>query len=584
MGRPAKSLAAHVKDGSFRARRETHRALLPGPDLPWPAFASLQHAFRQASRERERRAIALEFERLVAQAQAELRRRRAGASAADSLSELGASGSAERVVAFFPRFLFHEMGPRAGERFTLEPFQEAFLREFFRRGSDGRRLYREGLLGLPRGNGKTPLAAGLGIYTLLSAEDAPQVLCAAGSKEQARVCLDFARSWAEGDELSSSLTASSSVIRLSERPGSFRVLSADGRLGHGLQPSAAIMDELWLLTSFRERQAYHAFTSALHKRTDAWLLSISTAGYDRSSLLGEIYTQALSLPDVEHSEDGCLTIARDPDSGFLLWWYGAPANADAEDEQVVRACNPASWLSSAELLRMLRSPGTDENEWRRLHLNQWTQSRDLWLPPGCWEQLRSECAIADGAEIYVAVDAALKYDTSALCWAARLEDGRIALQTRVWSCRAEAPHHVYVPGGRIENALVERFIAEELARRYRVVEVVYDPRYFDSQGARLEAAGLAVAEFPQQSELMANAYQHFYEAATAGQVVHDGDPVFARHVAGAAARVTERGWKVYKLRSSSPIDALVAAVMARERAARAAEEKKPPPPEIIWLD
>ena len=48
MGRPAKTLAQLVRDGSFRARRDSHRALLFGPELSWPGFALLQQQFRAA--------------------------------------------------------------------------------------------------------------------------------------------------------------------------------------------------------------------------------------------------------------------------------------------------------------------------------------------------------------------------------------------------------------------------------------------------------------------------------------------------------------------------------------------------------
>jgi phage terminase large subunit-like protein len=256
-----------------------------------------------------------------------------------------------------------------------------------------------------------------------------------------------------------------------------------------------------------------------------------------------------------------------------MHWYGLPEelaeSVDIADPAVVRACNPAAWLNVDDILAELRRPDTRELDWRRLHLNAWTAARESWLPAGTWAGLRSaESQIPDGTPIHVAIDAALKYDSTAVSWAARLEDGRIALGCRVWSARGDAPHHVYCPGGRIDNSLVETFITEELDRKYDVREVVGDERYLSDVLSRLSEAGFVVAEFPQNSALMANSYQGFYEAATSGTVVwHDPDGVFARHVDAAAAAQTERGWRVYKLKSCQPIDALVAAAMARERCA-----------------
>ena len=59
----AKSLADHVHDRTFRARR--HHELLAGSVLPWPPLAAIQSRYVAAEHKLERRAIAVEFERAV---------------------------------------------------------------------------------------------------------------------------------------------------------------------------------------------------------------------------------------------------------------------------------------------------------------------------------------------------------------------------------------------------------------------------------------------------------------------------------------------------------------------------------------
>lgn len=168
--------------------------------MQWPLFADLQARYRAAGSEPERRALALEVERHVGAAQEEAKRR-LGAGTSPGLearlAELGKAGSAAQLFSFFPGFLSHPKGPLIGRPFELEPWQQRFLREFYRRDRRGRRVYRLGLLGLPRGNGKTPLAAGLGLYELVTRADAPEVYFAAGSKEQAGIGLGFARPFVE---------------------------------------------------------------------------------------------------------------------------------------------------------------------------------------------------------------------------------------------------------------------------------------------------------------------------------------------------------------------------------------------------
>jgi len=93
MGRPAKSLEQHVREGSFRARR--HADFLAGPDLErWPACAALQAQYRETEDAGARSAIALEFERAVARAHREVSLASDGSSGHRSMR---ASTSAQRA-------------------------------------------------------------------------------------------------------------------------------------------------------------------------------------------------------------------------------------------------------------------------------------------------------------------------------------------------------------------------------------------------------------------------------------------------------------------------------------------------------
>jgi phage terminase large subunit-like protein len=392
-----KGLTDFVRDRTFLGRR--HGELLVSESLVRDsALREIQKRYRRRTAAAEREGIALEFQRAV----------RARAPAASSeldelLRSLGPAGSAEQVINFFPRFLTHYAGPKAGRRFRLEPFQQRFVSEFFAR-EGGERVYSVGLFGCGKGQGKTPLAAGLGLYALVSQMDAPEVYSIAGSKEQARICHRFADRWAEEGPLAEWVQPGR-TLHCAERGGFYKVLSADGRLGQGVQPSAGIVDEWWLFEHPREREAYEALAAALHKRPgEAWLLAITTAGWSKQTQLGETYDRALEHPALELREDGFLRVLEDRESGFLMHWYGAPDDADIENPETVRRANPASWVRPADLLRELHRPDADELAWRRLHLNQFTKTRDSWLPAGLWKGLGSDLELESGAEVWVGVD------------------------------------------------------------------------------------------------------------------------------------------------------------------------------------
>jgi phage terminase large subunit-like protein len=595
-GRPRKRLLDHVLEGSFLARQ--HGGLLADKDdLPWPGFAALQAEYRRARSVPEQRAVALDFERLVrgVRAQAdELGIAPLAPSLDDTLAALGPTDSLKQVVGFFPRFLRHyQSSGSAGKPFRLAPFQRAFLGEFWRRDRHGQRVYQVGLLGIPKGNGKTPFAAGLGLHALVSCQNSPDVYGIAGSKKQAEIAHSFAERWAADSDLGLWLK-NGKTIRCPERHGAYTILSSDGRLAQGVNPSAAIVDEWWLFDHARERESFNALAHALHKRAgEAWLLAITTAGWNKHSQLGETFTAALKHPKLETHRDGHLLILRDTSSGFLMHWFGLPdgSSGDIENPQLIRACNPASWVSPRALIRELHRPDTDENDWRRLHLNEWTASRESWLPSGCWASLGSDAAIPDNAEIYVGVDVGWTHDSTAVVWAQRLDDDRIALRSHVWTTdpddsalRAGRGHDTiqFVAGGKMRLALVEEFI-RELAARYKLRELSYDPSYFGRSAEILEHEGITTVEFLPFSAPMRAAWQSFYQAAVEGKISHDRDPVLAAHVDAAAADRTEAGWKVRKLKSTSRIDALAAAVMAHARA-QLDTGRNNGGPQIFWME
>ena len=96
------------------------------------------------------------------------------------------------VARFFPAMFAHVKGPAAGRPFALEAWRRRFVEEFSRVNGGGERIYKRGMLGVARGNGKSPLAAGLALRELVCADDEPDVILAAAARDQARVVFEYA--------------------------------------------------------------------------------------------------------------------------------------------------------------------------------------------------------------------------------------------------------------------------------------------------------------------------------------------------------------------------------------------------------
>lgn len=458
----------------------------------------------------------------------------------------------------------HTKGRWAGDPLDLEPWQQEFVDEALRLDPEtGRRVYRQVLLGVPRKNGKSTLAASLALY-LAGADGEPgaEVVIAAGSREQADVVYRQAREFVEASPaLADYYDAQRFTISCPD--GVIRKIAADGRLQHGLNPSGIVADEIHALTTPRQEELWAALTTGSGAREEPLIVAITTAGFDKDTVLGRLYDEAMRLPDVEKRPG--LTIARDQSTGFLCWWYGVDPDVPIDDVSAWLEANPASWITEEELVRQFASPTVDEFAFRRLHLNQWTKTRESWLPSGLWSSLRDpDVGLEDGDEIVVAVDVGLVHDSTAVAIAKRLDDGRVFVDARVWAARDDAVAHTVLPGGRVDLGIVEDYI-RDLAGKYAVREVVYDPRFFVRSAEILSDEGLLLAPIEQSSRRMLEAYAAFYLATSERRVAHNGDAVLATHVEATNATMTDRGWKISRKRKAR-IDAAVAAVMAHYRA------------------
>lgn len=578
MARRRKRLVDLVRDGTFLARKD-ERLLAASEPLSWPGLEAFRAGWRAADPD-ERREVALELERrlrdpdgargLLGDLQTELRR-------------LGPPGSFRRLERFFPRFFTHRAGPAAGRPFRLEGFQRDFLREWSRRHPNGERVYQVGVWGVPKGNGKTPVIAGLGVEALVSHTDRPEVYAVAGSRDQANICHAFASLNVEDGALAAWLDVAGDSIVCAEHDGEFTVLSAAGELGHGISPTLFLVDEWWLYVHRGQREAYNAGARALHKRPGVGaLLAITTAGWDRGSQLGETFDQALAHPALEVNdtlEPGPLYRVCDPRSGFLFEWWAAPDGADIEDPRTIRKANPLSVVRPQDLLRELHRPDTDELDWRRLHLNQWTKTRRAWKVSGIWRRLTSDLQIPDGGEITVGIDCGRSWDTTSVGWAYADPSGQLVTRAHVWSVRRDAPHHTFVPGGElVGEELVEPFV-HLLASRYTVRGIAFDPRYFSTEARHLAGDGFDLVEVQPQSAAMGDALADFERCALAGRLGHDGDPVVTAHLENVEAETDGRGsTRIGKRGNAYPIDAAIANILAVYLALRV----EPRPPSKPW--
>src|SRR5699024_3266316 len=117
--------------------------------------------------------------------------KRAVTAEALDLSELPEKRDYRRIDAFARRFLKVPKGTGAGEAFRLRPWQRQLVKAMY--PPTGRRP-RQGVVSMPRGNGKSALAAVLALYGLYAdGVQGAQVLVVASDERQARIVFNAAR-------------------------------------------------------------------------------------------------------------------------------------------------------------------------------------------------------------------------------------------------------------------------------------------------------------------------------------------------------------------------------------------------------
>lgn len=480
-----------------------------------------------------------------------------------------ASGSeVEHFAGFCERYLIQSVDRWDGEPLRLEPFQLDLMGEALAFDAAGLPVWRSVAIVMPRKNGKTQLLAAFALYRLLTSGGSPEVLLAASSDKQAGRLFDaaalFVRRHPELARLVRVRDHAGELRREDGRGVIYRMSSDPARL-HGYNPQVVVLDEVAQWTTPTLERAFAALTSGGGARSAPQVFTITTAGeaaHRSTSILGRILDAGLAADDVTRVPG--LAVCRLWDSQTLVWGYEAPTS-DPSDVVAMKLANPASWITEEYLARQAANPELTRAEVLQLHGCVWAEGVDSWIPAEEWHAcLDDGSSIPDGADVYVGVDVGLVHDSTAVAIAWRRPDDRIQVGVRVFASKADAVAHEHHPGGALDLEVVEDHI-RGLADRFRVRELVYDPRFFERSAQTLSEGGILCAPVSQASGEMADTYQAWYSGVLEGRVAHDGDRVLESHVLSTTAVKTDRGWKVGKAKQSRRIDALVACAIAVRR-------------------
>jgi phage terminase large subunit-like protein len=153
----------------------------------------------------------------------------------------------------------------------------------------GLRRYRSAYISVGKKNGKSFLIGGLPLYHLLMEnEHNPEAYGAAAAKDQAAIVYRAAAQLVKANpDLNSRLRILPSTKRILRRDGGgfYAVLSADGDVQDGVEPSLLIRDEIHRWKSARAETLRDVLTKGQISREEPLDIAITTAGAQYESLL-----------------------------------------------------------------------------------------------------------------------------------------------------------------------------------------------------------------------------------------------------------------------------------------------------------
>jgi len=490
-----------------------------------------------------------------------------------------------RAVLFFETVLTHAKGELGGKPFRLEQWQKTYVRNLFAE-VNGVRKVRTSLLALPRKNGKSSLCAGIALKLLLENEPGVEIYSCAASRDQARLVFDMAKVAVEQSPvLSRHLKVYRNAIVREATHGTYKALSAEAGIQHGLSAHGVIFDELHVST----REMWDVMISSQGARRQPITVALTTAGSDRKSVCWEVWKYA------EQVASGAVV-----DETFLPAIYAAPVEADWKDEKVWAAANPNLGVSirldflRTECARAVEMP-TYENTFRQLYLNQWTEQDTRWLRMDHWAQGKQLCPVPlEGRECWVGLDLATTFDTTALVLLFPLDDGRYWVEPVFWipeqnatqrERRDHVPYLTWARNGQLRMTQGNvtdydqvRADINELAKKYQIRGLAIDRWNATQLSGQLQGDGVNVVGFGQGYASMSSPSKQLEALVVGGKLLHNSDVLTwqAGNVAiqqdSAAGNI-----KPSKSRSHERIDGIVSLVMALGIHATAVKT-----PEINW--
>lgn len=279
---------------------------------------------------------------------------------------------AEKALIFISH-LKHFTDRYDNKPFILEPWQVFIIANIF--GwfikETGLRRFNNAYIEVSRKNGKTAIAAAISLYMLIAEGEAnAEVILAANSREQAKICFDAV------SKFSKKLDPGSKYVKpyrydVKFRNNIIKVVASDSTKLDGLNASCVILDEYH---AAKTSQVFDVLKSSQGMRSQPLFIVITTAGFDKKSPCFSLRTTAKEI----------LEGLKTDDSQFIAIY-----SLDINDDWT----NPKNWIKSNPNLDITLKSTFLKDEVNKAinnvsletgvktkNLNVWCDTVEVWIP------------------------------------------------------------------------------------------------------------------------------------------------------------------------------------------------------------
>lgn len=399
----------------------------------------------------------------------------------------------------------------------------------------GQLRWRQVVISLARQNGKTEIAAMVGLWALLM-KIAPVVVGLASSAEQARLVYKRTMQAIRATpELARKFKALTETRGIQTRDGgAYEIKAAKSAALQGIPIDVGLVDELHILA----RALWFDLVNGLGGRPNCLVVGITTAGDEDSDLLLHLY------------EQGEAAILAGDDGRFGFFVHEAPEARIPEDDETLGRylahANPSIASGRIDLENAITEVRSmPEIDAIRYRLNRFVKAESAFIPLEAWARCFTRDPFPAGVQPTFVVERTPDWGYASITVAAKLPDGSTYCD------------------------VVASFVKPSLSQLANVCVRLsrHNPRTFGMDGyilrdlgRELELRGLPVTICTQADVL--NGSSLFFAKVIQRKIKHPGQALMSMQIPRAVRKNVGDGFRVSRINSSVEIDGVMGHVLA----------------------